>query len=140
MQHELDNRQLERILKTDKCTRSKFIGIFSIDTLPKKIKYPSCFIFNTDPQNLPGEHWIAVDIDKHGECVFFDPLGFNPKFYGLDSYMKSISTKFTFNTSKVQPFNSRKCGYYSFLFLLFKCRSIHVRLSEKLINKYFGFK
>lgn len=139
MQHELDNLQLERILRSDKCTRNKFIGVFSKDTLPKKPKYPSCFIFNTDPHNLPGQHWIAVHLDEDGVCTFFDPLGFSPKFYELDTYFGHISTKLTYNKSKVQPFYSRKCGYYCFLFLLFKCRSIRVRLSEKILTKYFHF-
>jgi hypothetical protein len=136
--HELNNFQLEKILNTDKCTREKFLGIFSIDTLPSKVNSPSCFIFNTDRHDGPGEHWIAVYVDK--TCYFFDPLGFSPQFYGLSSYFKKLTKNLVFNKARFQPFYSRKCGYYSFLFLLFKCRSIRVRLSELLIKKYFGFK
>lgn len=140
MQHELDNFQLEHILKTDNCTREKFIGIFSIDTLPITVKFPSCFIFNTDRHNGPGEHWIAVYFDKFKTCYFFDPLGFPPKFYNLSSYFKKLSKKLVINHHRYQPFFSRKCGYYSFLYLLMKCRNIHVKLSESLIKKYFKLK
>lgn len=139
MQHELDNLQLEKILRSDKCTRDRFIGVFSIDTIPSKVKYPSCFIFNTDKSNNPGEHWIAVDFDNNGLCSFFDPLGFSPEFYQIQTKIQSLSKQVQFNKTRVQPFYSRKCGYYCFLFLLFKCRRINVCLSEKLIKKHFGF-
>lgn len=139
MQHQLNNIQLGKILSSDKCTRKHFIGIFPRDKLPKRVEYPSCFVFNTDPQDRPGEHWIAVYLDKQGNCQFFDPLGYSPKFYDLEAYLSNISNKVTFNSKMIQPFYSQKCGYYSFLFLLFKCRGRRIKLSEKLIKKYFLF-
>lgn len=97
MYHELNNIQLEKILKKDKCTRQKFIGIFPRDKLPKRVEFPSCFIFNTDPHDRPGEHWIAVYIDNKGKCQFFDPFGNSPSYYGLENYFSKISKNVSFN-------------------------------------------
>ena len=56
---------VEKILETDPITNKCFIGALARDELPKKLKYPTCFILNTQPRNKPGEHWIALYFDKH---------------------------------------------------------------------------
>lgn len=134
---ELTSKQLTKILTTDTCTRNKFLGIFSIDTLPDVVKFPSCLIFNTDPHDKPGQHWIAVYFYSNKKCEFFDPLGFSPSFYGLKDYFDSYS-HFVYNKKQIQPFYSRKCGYYCFVFLLFRCRNQKFSLSEKILQKYFN--
>ena len=37
-----------------------FLGVFAADTLPHIIKIPCGLIINTDPQQHPGTHWIAI--------------------------------------------------------------------------------
>lgn len=135
--HELNTKQLNKILTTDKCTQNIFLGIYSIDNLPKVNKYPSCLIFNTDPHDKPGQHWIAVIFYNTKKCEFYDPLGFPPNFYGIDDYFGNYS-KLIYNKVQVQPFSSRKCGYYCFVFLLSRCRNKNIVISEKFLQTYFN--
>ena len=137
MYHELNNLQLEKILQTDKFTSKSFIGVYSSDTLPSVESFQSCFIFNTDQSGGPGEHWIAVYAQSKQICHFFDPLGFPPSFYGVESYLYTFSQNVVSNKRQLQPLFSKKCGYYCFLFLIFKCRGSRPIISEALIKRYF---
>jgi hypothetical protein len=52
---------------------NSYRGTLSCDTLPNKT---GLVISNTDPHNLPGEHWIAIYISpdrRYGE--YFDSFG-----------------------------------------------------------------
>jgi hypothetical protein len=57
---------------------NKFYWVFAINELPTKIKYPAYIIFNTKPRSHPGEHWLAVYINKEKEAYFFDSYGLSP--------------------------------------------------------------
>lgn len=35
---------------------------------------------NTHPRHLPGEHWLALTVEKHGKATFFDSFGLSPEF------------------------------------------------------------
>ena len=78
---------LEEILKIDKDTKKIFLGVFARDELPKRVKYPSCFILNTQPRSQEGEHWLAIYFDHKRNCYFFDSYGNSPKYFGLDKYI-----------------------------------------------------
>jgi len=116
---ELNNIQLNKILKHDMCTSRYFLGVFSNDNLPKKIKnYPSIFIINTSPSYIQEGHWLAVFISKNKQLYFFDSYGLHPKFYKLNKYFNSISRKFTYNKTQFQSFFSKTCGYFCLIFIL----------------------
>lgn len=123
---ELNTLQLERILKKDKYTKNIFLGVFSRDYIPKNVKYPCCFIINTDPSTKPGEHWLAFYYDKKGFCYFFDSYGLHPKFYNLHTYLTKTSRGWTYNTKRLQSLNSKACGFYCFIYLLLKSRNIEI--------------
>jgi len=63
------------VVMADGLHMKQFVGVFSINTLPTTLYTKNVmFITNTDTNNLPGKHWIAVMIrDGIGYC--FDPLG-----------------------------------------------------------------
>ena len=38
----------------------RFAGVFAANTAPKRInEYPTCFVINTEPASMDGEHWVA---------------------------------------------------------------------------------
>jgi hypothetical protein len=54
-----------------------FLGVFSIDTLPKKIKTHYFLICNTSPSNTDGKHWFCVVKTEANYIELFDSLGVN---------------------------------------------------------------
>ena len=113
---------LEYILENDSYTRKCNHGVYARDELPYKFNdYPVCIIINTQNRSEPGEHWLAIFIDKNKHARFFDPYGFHPSFYKLGTYMKSLDKKFTWNQKKIQGL-SEYCGFYCILFLLMAVR------------------
>ena len=62
----MNSANLERILNSlvdpNKCA---VLGVFPSDLIPDHMeKYPNCFIVNTDPSSMPGQHWVAYYFDS----------------------------------------------------------------------------
>lgn len=97
---------------------SDFSKISYIDW--KEIKRIPCvgIIFNTDPHNLPGKHWLSVFIDNKNKTVdYFDSLGKLPN-KNISSFLKHFKKyKFTFNKKPHQKGGSN-CGVYSCYFII----------------------
>ena len=54
-----------------------FLGVFSSDEFPKKIKNNQLFIINTEPSNQKGLHWVA----------FFKK---NKRLFGYDTFNRDV--------------------------------------------------
>jgi hypothetical protein len=113
---------LDEILTSDPIAKKIFLGTFARDELPIQPPFPSCLIFNTAPRSNSGEHWLALHYDENGVCVFFDPYGMPANHFGMASYLQKTSNIWRENKKRLQGL-SQYCGYYCFLFLLFKARS-----------------
>ena len=44
----MDSLQIQKIIDHDKESKNIFGGVLAYDELPKKVKWPSCYIINTD--------------------------------------------------------------------------------------------
>lgn len=92
-------------------------------------------IFNTDPHNKPGAHWIGVYIDNKMKSVdYFDSLGNLPN-KNIVSFLKHFKKyQFTFNKREHQKGGSN-CGVYSCYFIIqrLKGRSFE-HITKKLIS------
>lgn len=83
-------------------------------------------IFNTDPHNKSGQHWISMFADlAKGECYYFDSYGMAPE-KEVRAFMNRIS-KFIKSTGKepIVDYNrmqhqkeGSECGVYSIAFIL----------------------
>lgn len=113
---------INTVLTSDPSTKKKFIGVFAKDELPLKLRYPCCFVFNTEKKKEDGEHWLAAYFDKNKTCWFFDSYGQSPHFYDLYDYLKHFSKKIVWNKLRIQGF-SDYCGFYCIFFIAFKCRN-----------------
>lgn len=99
-----------------------FIGVFACNELKNMIHHnrqtPYSFIVNTQTNNLPGEHWIAVSCENNGVTLIFDPLGF---YYPPPLIHYLVAKKFRkiyFNRIQYQHPNSRICGQLCLEFLI----------------------
>ena len=99
---------------------SKFDGIFSSDTIPKKVKKDHFAICNTDVSSGPGQHWYCyVKVDRQTiEC--FDSLGITEekKIFLQRKLCFSGISKINFNVSSVQSSSSNSCGLFVLFFLI----------------------
>ena len=113
---------VDQVLRKDPETKKTFLGVFARDKLPEKVSFPSCLVFDTDNQNEPGEHWLALHYNNNGFCNFFDSYGQHPSAYKMVSYLNNTSKKWSYNMKTLQGL-STYCGFYCLFYLLFKSRN-----------------
>lgn len=103
-----------------------FIGVYAIDDLPKTNKHGDySLIVNTDTQNLPGTHWLAVIVRSDKEGYVFDSFGGPPPLQ-LQNWLNQHCANWSTNLRQVQSVDSNLCGYYCIYFLWF-ATSNHLR-------------
>jgi len=109
----------------------EFYGVFSSDffkLFPRKrleIKklldkgHSIGLVFNLDPHNLPGSHWVGVYMYKNkGNVVaeYFDSYGDHP-IKNIDLFLKYFTNKYKYNHIPHQKKNG-VCGIYAINFIL----------------------
>jgi len=102
---------------------------FDLEKLIKKGKTKIGVIFNTDPDNKPGQHWISMFVNiKKKKIFFFDSTGDPPpkevtvlinriKEQGL-SLKKPIHFKVDSNEGVEHQYGNTECGIYSIFFIV----------------------
>ena len=102
---------------------------FSLEHQIKNGKTKIGIIFNTDPHNKPGQHWISMFINiKKKKIFFFDSTGDKPmsqimvlvdriKEQGLN-LNKKIVFKFNSNEGVEHQYGNTECGIYSIYFIV----------------------
>jgi hypothetical protein len=113
---------------------------FSLEDQIKQGKTKIGIIFNTDPHNKPGQHWISMFINiKKKTIFFFDSTGDKPmpqimvlvdriKEQGLNLKNK-INFKFDSNEGIEHQYGNTECGIYSLYFI------VHM-LQDKMTEHY----
>lgn len=113
---------------------------FNLEDQIKEGKTKIGIIFNTDPHNKPGQHWISLFINiKKKEIFFFDSTGDKPtpeimalvdriKEQGLKLKNK-INFKFDSNEGVEHQYGNSECGIYALYFI------VHM-LEDKKIEHY----
>ena len=113
---------------------------FSLEDQIKDGKTKIGIIFNTDPHNRPGQHWISMFINiKKKKIFFFDSTGDKPvsqimalvdriKDQGL-KLNKKIIFKFDSNEGIEHQYGNTECGIYSLYFI------VHM-LQDKMTEHY----
>jgi hypothetical protein len=127
---------------------------FSVETQLKNGKTKVGIIFNTDPHDKPGQHWISMFVNiKNNSIFFFDSVGDKapPEIMKLVERIKEQGLKL--NPKKVFKFDSNEgiehqygnteCGVYSLYFIVHMLEDkttdhylkTHV-LKDEYINKF----
>jgi hypothetical protein len=101
--------------------KKKFSGVFSIDTLPKRLKDRTFCICNTDTHNGVGKHWICfIKVEKIVEC--FDSLGISSeKKTLLKEFCHFNAKRINFNETQFQKNDSSTCGLFCIYFIIERC-------------------
>jgi hypothetical protein len=98
-----------------------FLGTFPKDRLPMIKSLPCSLVMNTHSSNQPGEHWVAVYINKKGFGEYFDPYGFEPFVVEFREFLdKYCSDGWTYNRQTIQGLTSIKCGEFCVVFIQLK--------------------
>lgn len=122
----MNSTEIERVLR--RICGQKFIGVYPKDLLPRRIdNLPALMVVNTDKSGRPGEHWLAISIDKDGRGELFDSLATPPDAM-LSNYMNRHTIAWTHSTRQLQSFASRYCGHYVVFYVAF--RSLNYNLNR----------
>ena len=100
----------------------RFIGVYSRDNLPNKIK-DGAYVINLDEYSDIGTHWIALYINNK-TVTYFDSFELEhipkkvKKFIGNRNIISSIY--------RIQNYDSIMCGYFciGFIDYMFKGKSL----------------
>ena len=97
-----DNFQLDKVGK--QLFGNKYIGTFSSDNIPTMRQGQYCIV-NTDPSNMPGEHWVGL-ARMSKKILFYDSFGRTSK-----SLMPSLlQTNMNTDLDAEQDILEKSCG------------------------------
>ena len=109
--HPLTNFEIQKYYENE----PRFIGVFSRDNFPKKIK-DGAYVINFDEYADTGTHWIALFCNKN-EIVYFDSFGVEHIPEEIKEFIGNKNIKA--NIFRVQENNSIMCGYFCIGFIDF---------------------
>jgi hypothetical protein len=114
--------------------RKHFTGVFSIDTLPKSIKYRHFCICNTDISTGEGQHWFTLIRTSKNEVECFDSLGINTdKKELLITNCKFRNIKeVKFNETIFQNSETDTCGLFVIYFIIERMHNLDLTFEEIL--------
>jgi hypothetical protein len=97
---------------------SLFIGVVSIDKIPRIIKEKHFLVCNLSPSNKPGSHWIVIVRSEKNTLEVFNSLGvenldiLTPYFHFRNNF------DLIFNEQPFQSNNSTSCGFFCIYFIV----------------------
>ena len=102
--------------------KPRFIGVYSRDNLPDKIK-DGAYVINLDEYSDIGTHWTALYVNNK-TAAYFDSFGIEhipkevKKFIGNGNMVTNIY--------RIQNYDSIMCGYFciGFIAYMFKGKSL----------------
>ena len=112
---------IKRILETDSRTRDFFRGVYSRNELPISTPTTSLYVCNKDPNHKPGEHWVAIYIDKNRPGEYFDSFGMSSLFNEFVTFLDNNSKSWTSNNRIVQDVYSSACGFHCIFYAVHRC-------------------
>jgi hypothetical protein len=67
-------------------------GVYARNRLPRRLNVPSALVENTDPDDRPGTHWVALYIDANSRGEYYDPTG-RPPFLRAGNIQYSLGIR-----------------------------------------------
>ena len=107
--HPLSNFEIQTYYKNE----PRFIGVYSRDNLPYKIKY-GAYVINLDEYSDIGTHWIALYVNNK-TVTYFD--SFRVKHIPKEIKKFTNNKNIIANILRIQPYDSVMCGYFCIGFI-----------------------
>lgn len=126
----MEGSEFEKYFEKVPHLMSHFLGVFSINTIPSRMKVRTFFVTNLSKSDSIGSHWIAILKPCKGVIEIFDSLGFRPDL--VLPFLK-FREKLTieFNETQVQSLLSISCG--KFVVMMTVERMLNLDLSFEMI-------
>jgi len=117
-----------------------FNGVYSINTIPCRIKNRTFSIINVDPKNKPGSHWFVMVKPERGHLEIFDSLGVGSKISLITENLKfNQKLSIEYNETTFQSAESHSCGLFAIYFSVERMFNLdlpfHTLLEEIFENK-----
>ena len=125
---------------------------FDVDKLHKSGKNKMALVFNTDPHNKGGEHWISMYIDCVGKnieypCIYFFDSAGNPPPKEIKNFIDDTRNNSDINFSYIENSiqhqkGNTECGVYCLHFLSYMIEDgdfmnyIKNKKNDKFMEKY----
>ena len=119
----MNTDEIEKAICQDPSAEAIFGGVYARDQLPESIKYPAAMVWNTDPADQPGEHWVAAYFDEDGIGEYFDSYGLEPPPY-FEQYMERHSKQWIWNQIQLQDLWTSACGHFCVFYVIYRSRGI----------------
>lgn len=116
--------------------KEKFLGVFPRDCLPSAVtKLPATLIANTDSNDKPGEHWVAIYIDERSKGRYFDSYGLPPLHDDFVDFLDANCSVWKYNRDMIQGVTSTSCGKFCVLYVSLRCMGWHHNKILSIFNK-----
>lgn len=150
----MNTDEIQCILKRAELMTMRFLGVFPADKVPVPVLVPQgcddddddklcCCVANTDPDDRPGEHWVAFVWKGKVLYEYFDPYGMPLEMYpALNKTMTAMKKKNMQPTlAAVQPPLSTACGHFCIYFLYYRSRNLSLAgIVSRLLRVSVGFR
>ena len=126
----MNSDQLYCALREDECLSRFAKGVFPADKLPRHVNsFPSAYVCNTDPSDLPGKHWVVFWFQSPTKAEFYDSFGRLPECYAKEfvTFLELNAQSCVYNNEAVQSTTSDSCGYHVLFYLLKKCQNVSMK-------------
>ena len=134
----MQSSEFQKYIDSTPVLKKHYIGVFSIDTLPKIIKYRKFCICNTDVQSGNGKHWICFVRTSKNSIELFDSLGIDDEKKNLIiRFCKFNIKEIVFNETPFQATFSDTCGLYVLYFLFERLFNLDLSFDD-LLNDIFN--
>lgn len=129
----LDANDLRTLLAENPITATKFRGVYASDRIPVRADANALYVFNTDPSNEPGEHWVVVFFDDNLRAEYFDSFGLHPIVKTFLRFLTRNSASWRCNVATVQHPLSDACGYHCVYYSVYRCAGFEL---DSIIDTY----
>ena len=130
----MNTEEIEKAICQDPSAEAIFAGVYARDQLPRSIKYPVAMVWNTDPANQLGEHWVAANLNEDGLGEYFDSDGLAPPPC-FKWYMKKHSRQWTWNQVQLQDLWTSACGHFCVVYIIYWSRGIPMEDITEQLNR-----
>lgn len=115
-----DTESLRRACLHDPVIRPYFADVYGADQVPcRGGPYPRCAIVNTDPIDLPGQHWVGLFWWTPDQGEFFDSYAIAPETYHA---RWRCFGDFEQTQRPIQQWTTDVCGDHVLYYLYHRCR------------------